>query len=43
MIFCTNTCKYFVNCLLIITKSNNVLIVNNIITSIKFVNMNDDV
>ncbi len=37
MIFCTSICKYFANCLLIIAKSNNVLIVNDMITSTKSV------
>ncbi len=36
-------CKYFVNCLLLITKSSSVLIVNNMITSTKFFDINDDV
>jgi hypothetical protein len=35
--------KDFVNCLLIIAKSNNVFIVNDMITLTKFVDMNDDV
>ncbi len=35
--------KYFANCLLIIAESSNVWIVNDMITSIRFVNMSDDI
>jgi hypothetical protein len=43
MIFCTSIYKFHVNCLLIIAELNNVLIINDTITSTRFVDTSNNV
>ncbi len=43
MIFCTSTRKYFASCLLAIVELSNALIVSDMITSTRSVDMSDDV